>query len=427
MGQQLLRPLFLPHFIFAGYMALSSVFYFLHEKGYYYFTRISDGEDPTQFILIAQAQQLYVLGHAGLVHGLLLASRYKRPAFRMQFKSFSGGALLLAIVAIGLNTLFQSLPGMGQFGVKFADLSVVAGAVAVALVLPERKWGYSILALALFGANLYQSAISGWKEVVIMPLIILGALLYPQYRRFVLLAGPALILLLIFILPFFTTVIREQSWEKGREAKEVAAEALQNLQQLSASQLVNNNWDFLTNRFSEISLFTKYINNVPGNRPFYNWQLIEQGLLNILPKALYPEKPFMEDVVMERVLENGIIEWYSLDKVSAKPQLVVDGYLSFGEIGAWAFCFLAGLLSAFASVLAERWFGGYLWGSGLMYTGFFQIFWRGNCVEFISNTVFWSFILMTILFFLFRGLGWVKKVTPENHRMTRTPMLAQEP
>lgn len=408
-AQQLLRPLYLPHAIFAVYVALSSVFYFLHAKGYFYFTKTGDGREAEHIELIAYAQQLYLLGHAALVHGLLVASRYKQPKFHLTFKSYSGGALALALGASGLVILLKLIPGLGQFAVKFDNLSLVASIVAVALVLPERKWGYSLLAVALFGFNLAQSALTGFKEALLVPLIILGALLYPQYKRLVLLTAPAALVALLFILPFVTEYIREEAWRGGKQTEQAAAEALENLQETSTDELVSGNWGFFTYRFSEISLFTKYLGNVPENRPFYAFQLIEQALTGLVPSALYPGKPFMESVVMERVLENGIIEWYSLDKVSAKPQIVVDGYLSFGEFGVWVFCFVIGLLSATASVLAERLFGGYLWGTALVYTGLFQIFWRGNCIEFMANTVFWSFVTMGLLFLISRALGLVKK------------------
>lgn len=425
-GQQVLRPLYLPHAIFAGYMALSSVFYFLQAKGYVYFTKVGDGDAPEAFVLIAYAQQLYLLGHAGLVHGLLLASRYKPSKYHLKFQSYSGGALTLALGGIALVSLLKVVPGLGQFAVKFDDLSLVASVVALALVLPERKWKYSLFALFLFGLNLYQSALSGFKEAVLIPVIILAALLYPQYKRLVLLAGPAAVIVLIFVLPFFSNYIRKESWEGGKAAGQAAAEAIEGLQETTTGELVDNNWAFLTTRFSEISLFVKYLDNVPENHPFYYWKLIEQGLLNIVPSALYPGKPIMEDLVMERALENGIIEWYSVGKVSTKPQLVVDGYVSFGEFGVWVFLFIAGLLSAFASVLAERWFGGYLWGTGLMYTGFFLIFWRGNCIEFMSNTVFWSFVLMAILFIVLRWVGLVKKIKYQPAVPKNEALLVQE-
>ncbi|MBK7410266.1 MAG: hypothetical protein IPJ40_20740 [Saprospirales bacterium] len=266
-GDQLLRPLYLPHAIFAGYMALSSVFYFLNAKGYVYFTQVSDGEEASHFVLIAYAQQLYLLGHAGLVHGLLLASRYKPSKYYLNFKSYSGGALTLALVSIGLVALLKVVPGLGQFAVKFDDLSLVASIRALALVLPERKWKYSLLALFLFGLNLYQSALSGYKEAVLVPVIILAALLYPQYKRLILVVGPAVFLILLFVLPFFTETIRNESWQGTKQANEAAAKALENIKISTADELVDNNWSFLTTRFSEISMFTKYLGNVPQNRP----------------------------------------------------------------------------------------------------------------------------------------------------------------
>jgi hypothetical protein len=413
-SHQVLRPLYLPHAIFAGYMALSSVFYFLHAKGYVYFTKVGDGREPEHLALLSYAQQMYVLAHAGLVHGIYLASRYRPPRYSFQFSSYSGGALRVVALSSVLVLLLKFVPGFKQFAVKFDNLSLVASVVALALVLPERKWGASLLALALFGFNLYQSTLSGFKEAVLVPVILLAALLYPQYKRLVTLAGPAAFVFLLFVLPFVTQTIREEAWQGEKQSDEAAAEALENLQAATAGEIVSGNWGFLTYRFSEISLFTKYLDNVPENRPFYGWQLIGQGFDNILPSALFPDKPLTEAVVMERVLENGIIEWYSVGKVSAKPQIVVDGYLSFGEFGAWAFCFVIGLLSAFASSLAERWFGGYLWGTGLMYTGFFQIFWRGNCTEFIMNTIFWSFVLMGLVFVALKAGGVVKKVRRER-------------
>ena len=65
------------------------------------------------------------------------------------------------------------------------------------------------------------------------------------------------------------------------------------------------------------------------------------------------------------------------------------------------------MIASMASRLAERWFGGYLLGSGLVYTAMFQILWRGNSVEFLINAVFWSFILTGMLFLAGRATGFL--------------------
>jgi len=66
------------------------------------------------------------------------------------------------------------------------------------------------------------------------------------------------------------------------------------------------------------------------------------------------------------------------------------------------------LYGAFAQGInnkAEELFGGYFLGSTFIFTGLFRIFWRGNCFEFLFNSVFWSFISMYILFYLFKKIG----------------------
>lgn len=106
---------------------------------------------------------------------------------------------------------------------------------------------------------------------------------------------------------------------------------------------------------------------------------------------------------MQRVYEAGVVEEYSA--VSAKPKYVVDAYLSWGAPAVFLAFILYGMLASLASRLAERWFGGYLLGSGLVYTSLFRVFWQSNTFEFFFNTVLWSFILMGALFIGGRMIG----------------------
>ncbi len=68
--QQILRPLFLLQTIFAGYMACTSIFYFLDSIGYTYFTYTGTYNAINKAIpkTVAACQQYYVLGHAALAH-----------------------------------------------------------------------------------------------------------------------------------------------------------------------------------------------------------------------------------------------------------------------------------------------------------------------------------------------------------------------
>ena len=44
-------------------------------------------------------------------------------------------------------------------------------------------------------------------------------------------------------------------------------------------------------------------------------------------------------------------------------------------------------------------------GTGLLYTAFFQIMWKGGAFEFLFPAVFWSFIIMYALFLLGKHTG----------------------
>ncbi|MBC7915751.1 MAG: hypothetical protein H7Y07_16705, partial [Pyrinomonadaceae bacterium] len=81
---------------------------------------------------------------------------------------------------------------------------------------------------------------------------------------------------------------------------------------------------------------------------------------------------------------------------SAKTRPIVDGYLSAGLVGVGIYMFFLGALSQLLNNKAERLFGGYGIGCVIFFNGFFQQLWRGETIEFLLNTVFWSFITMLI-------------------------------
>ncbi len=154
-------------------------------------------------------------------------------------------------------------------------------------------------------------------------------------------------------------------------------------------------------------MFVEYVKRVPQNRDFYGFAIVGQAIESMIPRVIWPGKPITEYLVMERVWENGIVDRASI--VSAKPPPVTDAYLSGGITGIIVLSLLLGYTASRISVLCENLFGGYILGSGLMYTGLFQIFWRGNCFEFMLNSVFWSYVLLHLLFFAGRKTGIIVK------------------
>ena len=65
----------------------------------------------------------------------------------------------------------------------------------------------------------------------------------------------------------------------------------------------------------------------------------------------------------------------------------------------------AGVAAGMLALMDYRRSGGYLWGTGLVYTALFAILWKGSSFEFFFNAVVWSFVLMVPLFWVGRLTG----------------------
>jgi hypothetical protein len=137
------------------------------------------------------------------------------------------------------------------------------------------------------------------------------------------------------------------------------------------------------------------VQSTPDKIDYYHFDIFKQAVTVLVPRIFWPGKPSTEELVMERVYNAGVI--YRGSKVSAKPAFIVDAYLSDGSFGVFMCLFIYGALAQFISQKAEELFGGYLLGTALIFSGLFQIFWRGLSFEFIFNTVFWSYITMLII------------------------------
>jgi hypothetical protein len=135
---------------------------------------------------------------------------------------------------------------------------------------------------------------------------------------------------------------------------------------------------------------------------------LKQSTMAVIPRVFWPSKPNTEDMVMERVYDAGVIRRGS--SVSAKPAFVVDAYLSGGSAGIFIALFLYGAIAQWISLKAEYLFGGYILGTALIFSGLFQIFWRGLSFEFLVNSVFWSYISMIVIFKILRRTKILKEI-----------------
>ena len=250
----------------------------------------------------------------------------------------------------------------------------------------------------LFIYGEFQALTSGWKEFTILPILLLGAILWTRYKKTILITSPFMLFLFLFVIPYYTGIVRGLSWGKNVEGTQAAVIALDKIRNENLDGLLEENWLFLIHRLSEIKMFMTYVEKVPTEIPYLTEEILIQSLESILPRILYPNKPIPEEIIMERVYKIGAVGRGTI--VSAKPAFIADSYIMGGEIGIFCSLFLLGILITFLSKKAESLFGGYAIGSGCIFLSLFYTLIRGNAFEFVTNSVFWSLVTMYLLFYI---------------------------
>lgn len=398
--EALLRPQVITFIIFGGYMSVSSVFFYLENSGYYYLQKDSAAyTDEKTLALTATAQFYYLWALTSYACGLFINLNYSAPKYTFTEHSVSQLSFKLSIYFLVAALVTRFIPGLQIVALFVGNLSLVASVVSLAYSLPERKLLNTSIAGFIFASNYINALTSGWKEAIIVPVVLLGAFFYNSYRKLTVVGGVVFLSFYFYSVPTYNNIVRGLSWGgemDGREAANIAIEMIQK----GEVDIAQSNWDFLTDRFSEIGMFVKYIENVPAYREYYGFEIIQNTLVAIIPRLFFPEKGITEELVSQRVIENGVVS--ELSKVSAKPAFIVDCYLSFGMWGVITLPFLLGYYLCWVSRKAENLFGGYVLGSGLIFTGLFQGAWRGNCFEFFGNYLFWGLIIMYAIFYAFK-------------------------
>ena len=408
-GEQLMRPLFIVQIIFAGYMSCTSIFYFLSLLGYQYLEKVNSLVlmDPDKIALAAQCQRYYCLGHASFIAGVLFFMKYPiEKKYYIEKGVLANLLLRTALISFPVSIFFYTLPGLSQFYAQLSSLSFISGTLALAFAIPLKKIPNTIICASLYIFNFYQAFISGFKEPIIISVLVLGIFLYPSYKKLVtIIFVPALILLFVF-LPAYVASFRQSAWSEDVSYEDASKLALSAT--LNNEDQEDTNWSFLIYRLSEIDMFTRFITSTPAQVPYYGITLVKQSAISIIPRAFWPSKPSTEDLIMERVYAAGVINRNS--NVSAKPAYIVDAYLSGGIFGVFIFLFIYGAAAQLIANKAEKLFGGYVLGTALIFSGLFQIFWRGLSFEFIVNAVFWSYVTMLVIFKILRSRNILKEI-----------------
>lgn len=400
---RVMEPIVINQIIFAGFSGVSTIFYFLSINGYYYLTPLEFYMPDNKLIeMTAECQRLYFLGHWGLIAGICLGKKNEKPQEWKVIVGKSPSLFLLAIsgIAFGLFLGFRSINGLIQVALMFEALNMVSAILALAIAVKEKNVVTIGIALTLFIVNISAALVSGWKEQLLIPFLLLGFFLYQTYPKTVIFGAPILGFFYFTYIPTFNQIFRNLTWEKGENAQVALQIAIAGTLEAESEDITDNNWTFLTNRLSEVNMLIRYKEFVPQLHDYYGFQILQQSAINLIPRVFYKNKPITESVVMQRVFDAGAVS--NISNVSAKPAFIADCYLTAGTIGVLLGTFTLGYIIAFASTFAEKLFGGYTFGTSLMYNSFFNDLWRGNCFEFISTSIFWGLIILFIIHHLAR-------------------------
>jgi len=396
-AEQLMRPIFLVQIIFAGYMACTSIFYFLDVLGYQNFEKVGTTlVDQNRLQYTAQCQRYYCLGHAAFVSGILIFMDYgTKSKYYMPKDKLANLLMMFAVVSFPASIFFIRIPGLSQFANQFSSLSFIAGTLALAFAIPLKKIGNTLICAAFYFSNFYTALTSGFKEPIIISVLVLGIFLYPNYKKLVAGIFIPILLLLFMFLPTYNRIFRQNAWSGDTTTDEATQLALDAALNSNSGDENDSNWGFLVYRLSEIDMFIKFTQSTPKTIDFYGTKLLRQSGMAIIPRIFWPDKPSTEDLIMERVYDAGVVNRAS--SVSAKPAFIVDAYLTFGGLGVFVIMLVYGSVAQIISVKAEKLFGGYILGTALIFSGLFQIMWRGLSFEFLINTVFWSYVSMLVI------------------------------
>lgn len=408
----LLRPVSIFHLIFIAYNVLGGAAFALNAAGY----SISGG--PVSVIgdlsLIAECQRLMLLAHASVTAGMKLTGfRYEKPKYI--FPSIPPYSLIVvSFIMLGAGTLASNILGLGQLSQKFLTISAVAISVDIALCIKHKRGKNLVVALSILGLNLLQQSVSGWKGNILWTMIILGAMLYPSMPRRVVFGGIAFVIFWALYFYPFGLALRPLLWVQKMEQDKAIEISMDRALNMSLDERLDTVWEMMVGRANDMGQFVKYVQYVPARHPYYQFGILSDSLIAFVPRFVWPDKPDLERLSMQRVYEAGITSQQS--SVSAKSNFYQDSYLSFGEVGIVLACLFFGALVMVLSRTCERLFGGYDIGTCLVFMSLLgTIITQPPNFEYYFGALAISVVLIYALFALGKAIGWIVPANSSDH------------
>lgn len=399
-SEQLFRPFIYSQILFFGYNAIANIFYFADTLGYYYFEKTNAPIDFSLLKKLAHIQNYVVLAHAVyLCAALPNIKRYDQIKLKYSIQLKQSSYLIYAIALLGLAILLKNSP-LSLFASYINSLGLFFGLFYGITSLKNKT--HLPFAIALLAYLMFNAVLSGMKENIIVIILFLMVYLYSAYRWKPIIIMAPFILIFAYYYPSLNSTYRVLTWDQGIDQYDAASEVISE-EHIKTLSIQENNWDFLTTRLSEVSMAVSYFDYVPEKRDYYGLDIVYDGLKLLAPRILFPDKGSPDISAMKRATDAGAIQLNVNDYTSAKPQTLPDAYMSGGLIGVVITFFLFGWLTTRLSLWCEKAFGGYEFGSIMVFQSFFSAFNKGGCFENLIGSLFWSIILVYILFLFMRN------------------------
>lgn len=404
---QLFRPFIYSQILFFGYNAVANIFYFLDTLGYFYFEKTNLPVDYILLEKLAVIQNYVVLAHAvylcAMLPGIKNYAKHQK-IYKVSLKQSS--YLTYALTLLALAFLVKNSP-LAFFGSYLNNLGLfLALFYSINSLKNKTHLPFAVVLLAYLMLN---AVLSGMKENIIVIIIFLMINLYTFYKwKPIVLLAP-FIFVFLYYYPSLNSTYRTLTWDQNIDQYDAASEVISE-DHIKTLSIQENNWNFLTTRLSEVSMAVSYFDYVPEKRDYYGLDIIYDGLKLLAPRILFPDKGSPDISAMKRATDAGAIQLNVNDYTSAKPQTLPDAYMSGGLIGVIITFFIFGWLTTRISLWCEKLFGGYEFGSILVFQSFFSIFNKGGCFENLIGTLFWSTILVYILFLFMRNRQLLVKI-----------------
>jgi hypothetical protein len=207
------------------------------------------------------------------------------------------------------------------------------------------------LVLGFLGSRLVTGLSSGWLGSFAAIILVCGAMFVAERRRI-----PRFVVLLVIVFTLFFQVSKQEFrkvyWKAETETSRLdrvmfwTEVSLTKWQQALSDTSGGALADALNMSLSRVSLLTQTANVIdltPSSVPYQGGQLYSYLIVTWIPRAVWPDKPSMNEANQFYQVAYGISTEEELENVSIAVGVMAEAYISFGVYGVIGIMFLMGV------------------------------------------------------------------------------------